>query len=301
MPRFINMKRVLSYLVITLWFGIPLAAQVTFTWATVGDPDNPDNERGYGKVSYIFRMAETEVTTRQYADFLNAVAASDPHQLWGGTITRIGRSGSSGSYTYSVNAGFEDHPVVGVSYESAMRFVNWLENGQGSGDTETGTYTLGAEPRESRNPNATYFLPSYDEWVKAAFYDPRTEAEGGPGTQAHYWTYATASDVLPAATIPVDGTNTVTFSASGTTGVSAADTTPVGTYINTKSYYGIFDMNGNAAEYTETPFGSKRILPGGGWRSNRFSLPVFSSALDSTTNRFRNDYGFRVAAKATQP
>ena len=66
-----------------------------------------------------------------------------------------------------------------------MRFANWLENGQprgaqGPGTTEAGTYTIVDSQDEVREAGATYFVTSMDEWHKAAYYDPRTEAEGGP-------------------------------------------------------------------------------------------------------------------------
>jgi formylglycine-generating enzyme required for sulfatase activity len=89
----------------------------------------------------------------------------------------ITRSGSDGSYTYAAIAGREKMPVNRVSYFDALPFVNWLHNGQGSGDTETGAYTLhGGTPTPSnpmvqRNPGAFIFLPTDDEWYKAAYYD----------------------------------------------------------------------------------------------------------------------------------
>ena len=46
----------------------------------------------------------------------------------------ITRSGSPGSYAY----GFASEPVNYVSFHDALRFVNWLHNGQGRGDTEAG-------------------------------------------------------------------------------------------------------------------------------------------------------------------
>jgi hypothetical protein len=53
----------------------------------------------------------------------------------------ITRSGSSGSFTYNAKPGREDMPVNFVSFYDALRFANWLHDGQGAGDTETGTYT----------------------------------------------------------------------------------------------------------------------------------------------------------------
>ena len=40
----------------------------------------------------------------------------------------------------------------------------------------------------TRNAGATYFIPSENEWYKAAYYK-------GGGTNAGYWTYPTQSNV----------------------------------------------------------------------------------------------------------
>jgi formylglycine-generating enzyme required for sulfatase activity len=54
----------------------------------------------------------------------------------------IGRQGSPGSYTYATGGAAQNMPVHFVSFYDALRFANWLTNGQGGGDTETGAYTL---------------------------------------------------------------------------------------------------------------------------------------------------------------
>src|SRR5690606_15577784 len=123
----------------------------------------------------------------QYAEFLNAKAAADPLALYNTNMGSnaqggITRSGSSGSYTYSVKPGFENKPVNYVSFYDAMRFTNWLNNGQGGADTESGAYTLlGGTTAPSngttvlRNLGANIFLPSENEWYKAAYYDGLSE------------------------------------------------------------------------------------------------------------------------------
>ena len=91
-------------------------------------------------------------------------------------------------------------PINFVNFFDALRLANWVNNGQGSADTETGAYTLlggTAVPSNAttvtRNSGATWFLPSENEWYKAAYYDPlcRTAAEGGPAGDDHYWLYVT--------------------------------------------------------------------------------------------------------------
>ena len=136
----------------------PASAQVTFDWVTVGNPGNaadPLNEGdipGIGSVAGEYRIAKHEVTNDQYAEFLNAVAATDTNALYStsmGSDARGGitRSGSSGSFTYSVKANMGNKPVNYVSFFDAMRFVNWLHNGQPTGaqdasTTEDGVYTI---------------------------------------------------------------------------------------------------------------------------------------------------------------
>ncbi|MBL6832425.1 MAG: SUMF1/EgtB/PvdO family nonheme iron enzyme, partial [Pirellulales bacterium] len=83
-----------------------------------------------------------------------------------------------------------------VSWFDAARVANWLQNGQGSGSTETGAYTLvggqtsGTAP--AANPGASYLLPTEDQWYKAAYYK-------GGSAMARYWDYATQSDSTPTA------------------------------------------------------------------------------------------------------
>ncbi|MFH1615100.1 MAG: SUMF1/EgtB/PvdO family nonheme iron enzyme, partial [Planctomycetota bacterium] len=123
------------------WLGMAPAVDMEFV--VVGDPCNAidtfiDLETGVarGAVNYKFRIAKYEVSNAQYAEFLNAVAASDPHKLYDydeefGLETMgdptypmrggITRSGSPGSYTYAAISGRENLPVLWVSWRSAAR------------------------------------------------------------------------------------------------------------------------------------------------------------------------------------
>src|SRR5688572_21011686 len=71
-----------------LLLALPAAA-VTIDWVAVGDPGNaPDTEvmndetTGYGDVAYAYWISQYEITNTQYAEFLNAVAATDTHGLY---------------------------------------------------------------------------------------------------------------------------------------------------------------------------------------------------------------------------
>jgi len=170
---------------------------------------------------------------------------------------------------YSVKAGQENFPVVQINWSRAARFVNWLANGQGSGGTESGVYDMSvfnsnafATP-PSRAAIATVFLPSENEYYKAAQYDPATN--GGVGG---YWQYGTRSDTAPASIGPPGTANSANIGA-GTTGASGntvaltmATTgstfdqnsiylTNVGAYTAAKSYYSLFDVDGLVYNWTE--------------------------------------------------
>ncbi|NIL96668.1 MAG: SUMF1/EgtB/PvdO family nonheme iron enzyme, partial [Planctomycetales bacterium] len=159
-----------------LTFALGPAHAVTFPLVPVEDAGNGDDPAtGYGGVSYNYRISDTEVTNAMYTEFLNAIADDDPNGVWNANMD-ITRSGSAGSYTYTVVGGFEDHPINQASFFDAMRFVNWVENGQPTGaqdasTTEDGTYLISDGSSEVRSADATYFLPSEDEWYKAAYYD----------------------------------------------------------------------------------------------------------------------------------
>lgn len=82
---------------------------ITIPTVIVGHPNNPADRRysatGFGSVSYALRMSNWEVTNRQYAAFLNSVAASDPYFLYDANMGSsphggINRSGSHGNFTY---------------------------------------------------------------------------------------------------------------------------------------------------------------------------------------------------------
>ena len=70
-----------------------------------------DGTTGYGSVSYVYQIGEYDVTVGQYCQFLNAVAKTDSYGLYNSNMATdyatigIARSGSSGSYSYSVAGG----------------------------------------------------------------------------------------------------------------------------------------------------------------------------------------------------
>ncbi|MGA2033952.1 MAG: SUMF1/EgtB/PvdO family nonheme iron enzyme [Thermoguttaceae bacterium] len=284
------------------------ASTITMAMVTVGDPGNTADTTGYGAVSYTFQMGKYDVTTSQYAAFLNAVAKSgDPYGLYNSSMATdtsygcgISRTLSSGTYSYSTtkNGSF---PVNYVSWGDAARLCNWLQNGQpsepeGNGTTETGAYTLNGDTTnlmtETRNTGATYFIPTENEWYKSAYYK-------GGGTNAGYWTYPTKSNTVPGNTLPDTGNNANYYNNGYTDPTNYL--TPVGAFSSSPGPYGTYDQGGEVWQWNETPFtGSSRGLRGGSF--NAYSGSLASSTRDGTDPASEHySFGFRVASSAASP
>jgi formylglycine-generating enzyme required for sulfatase activity len=219
-------------------------------------------DRICGSVAYDYRIGTHEVTAGQYAEFLNKVAATDTYGLYNTYMwsdiygCKIQRSGTSGSYTYSVASDYANRPVNYVSYWDSCRFSNWLNNGQptgaqGAGTTERGTYTLdgynGQDGRTiQRNPGSKWAVTSEDEWYKAAYYK-------GGSTNAGYFDYPTSIDATPGRDMADgSGNNANYYTGSGPYPIdSPYYTTVAGEFQNSDSPYGTFDQGGNVWEWNE--------------------------------------------------
>jgi hypothetical protein len=227
------------------------ATAIEIDFVPVGNPGNTNDTRytfPLGGVAYEYEIGKYEVTNAQYVEFLNAKDPTGANPLgifntsmssFGITYTAANPLGSK----YAAKPGRENQPVTSVSWYDAIRFANWLHNGAGNGDTETGAYTLlGGTPTPSngpsitRNPGAIVFLTSAHEWYKAAYYNPAT---------ATYYNYPTSSNTGPTAELPPGGTNSANYD------LAVGDFTSVGSYIFSPSPYGTFDQGGNAAEWNE--------------------------------------------------
>jgi formylglycine-generating enzyme required for sulfatase activity len=293
---------------------------------TVGNPVNAADTRevknqggtvvlpngGLGDVAYTFQISQYEITAAQYCAFLNDVASSDPYGLYNTEMgqayaqrCRIIRDGSSGSYTYSVFATYENRPVNYLSLWDAARFVNWLHNGQPTGVltgnpaqdvglTEGGAYTgIGNTSSFARQSDAKYFLPTEDEWYKAAFYDPTLN--GG------YWTFATMSNTEPKAEVAT-GTDAVNGSANYKNAYGNPSVVGCYTFKPSVSYYGTYDQNGSVSEWTEDLLEGGNAINRGGQYANSSSLMLSAGyRYEILPGTEQPGYGFRIAAPIPEP
>lgn len=266
----------------------------------VGDAGNAADTRiqtdltsGYGAVAYDYRISTYEVTAAQYCDFLNHVAVTDSGlKLYKANMDRsvdaagcnIVRTGTQGNYHYQIGNGtgadlatYGNRAANFVGQTSAMRFANWVNNGQGGASTaENGTYAINGTVVEltsnvfTRSANATWAIATENEWYKAAYYQ-------GNGT---YSTYASGSaDAAPSHSTATPNTpNSANY-----LGADPYTVSKVGIFANSASHYGTFDQSGNVGEWTEA------ILAGtsDGYvhRINRGGNMYGASADISATNR----------------
>jgi formylglycine-generating enzyme required for sulfatase activity len=297
-------------------------------WVTVGNtgntgelsgaPGRPD--RICGAVEYNYRIGKFEVTAGQYTAFLNAVAATDTYGLYNSSMAdpytdytwgcNIQRTDTGSAYTYSVAADWANRPVNYVSWGDAARFANWLTNGQprgaqDQGTTEDGSYylngatdghALGAVVRKSPEDGGRYYIPTEDEWYKAAYHK-------NDGDTGNYFDYPTGTDSVPSHDlIDPDPGNNANFTQEGYTTIgSPYYRTPVGEFENSESPYGTFDQGGNVWEWNEAIIYGGHGQDGRGLRGGSFLVSDGVGDLRAGTRYDTNagsEYcsgGFRVS------
>jgi formylglycine-generating enzyme required for sulfatase activity len=284
-------------------------------YVSVGDAGNSADSTGYGAVAYAYQIGKYEVTNAQYGEFLNAVdpGGANANGVYNasmgsdarGGITYTALAASGAKYTISTSMG--DKPVNYVSWYDGARFTNWMHNGQGSGSTETGAYTLNGATTGIilKNVGATVYLPSEDEWYKAAYYDPTAGAGGGD----NYWAHATRSNDAPTpatanstGVISNPGANVANYGSGADWNSQNGNVTTVGSAgAAANSYFGTADQAGSVWEWNDANISStSRGVRGGSWNDDSFILAA--SIRGSLPPSYEDGgTGFRVASVASVP
>ena len=250
--------------------GASITTEYGIDFVTVGDPGNRATDATLdaaplpgiegdlwlspgmrvGAVDYRYRIARTELTVGQWFEFVQAYwphydgVRNDP--AFSSNAIFIGFDGSPGL----VNGYALDQPVE-VSFEYAARYANWLHNNKAgeawafeSGAYETSTFTENADGSTNHqlthSPGARFWIPTEDEYVKAAYWDPTKGADGG------YWMYPNGADTPPAPGSPEDGGMT------NAGGWFNDYPRAVGSYPDQVSPWGLLDTSGGAEEMLET-------------------------------------------------
>ena len=255
----------------------------TMDFVTIGNPNNAADTTGspnpVGSVGYIYNIGKYEVSKGQVdkANTAGTLGITNPY----------GRD-PGGNYP------------VGVSWYEVGKFVNWLNTSKGfvpaykfdangnfqiwsAGDAGYNANNL------FRNSNAKFWIPSTDEWYKAAY-----------GNLDETWNkYPTGSDSAPTAVASGTAANTAVYDYNP---FGPADFNNAGGL----SPWGAMGQGGNLWEWTETAYdginntaGEDRELRGGSWYTGLGSI-VLESSFRTRTNPSANqeeeeDLGFRVA------
>ncbi len=301
-------------------------------FVTVTSPGNPrisgvmPNVLGpalTGQVNNAYRIARFEVKTAQYVQFLNAAFASNTAALafipipsagaWGARAVPRQPGSPAGPRQFQVLPGGENIPVGGVNWRAAAIYCNWLHNDMalspaaftsGSYDVSTFGY-VGNQFTDQRNrsPGARFFLPTWNEWAKAAHWDPNRFGDG----QGGYWNAPNGTDLRPIAGLPpsMGGDGQANWGVfAGSSGV------PVGAYVDQQSPWGLLDVAGGRSEWTETWLqGGSQSAIYRAWDGSWAGQDFFWQSNFDAPNTYSFDYpesnesafGFRIAAAIPTP
>ena len=276
-----SLNTICSAQTITQTFGTGATA-FSMDFVTIGNPGNVADTTGSpnpaGAVAYTFNIGKYEVSRDMV---LNASKAGG----LGITLQDMTSYGGNG-----VN-----RPATGVSWNEAARFVNYLNTSKGyqaaynfTTSGANANITLWAAGQYSgsnqfRHKDAYYFLPSTDEWYKAAY-----------GTPTGIWyNYPTISDSAPTAVAGGTAANTAVGGQSGPADISNA---------GGLSGYGTMGQGGNVWEYIESASDGAndavdeyRELRGGAWYNSVEGLDALLRTSAFIPTFEGEGIGFRVA------
>lgn len=292
---------------------IPVAER----WATIthqgnanyiAPPNNWDFPTEFGRVDHVFQIGRTEITGSEWIDYVRAYA---PYMQHGGFSTPftsesiIPREIATGVYEYTLIPGAVNTPIE-VSWHHVARYCNWLHNDKRPEQAafENGAYdtsTFGRLPNGvitdqlSHSPGARYWIPTLDEWIKAAYFDPNRFGTGVPG----YWLQPNASDLTLIPGPPGIGQTSAGWPQA------TAGWPDVAAYSNTQSPWGLFDLSGGVQEWTESPLIDPARGPTGRWVRGSYISVVDGRGFDHINEFDAQDplisTGFRLARAVPSP
>jgi formylglycine-generating enzyme required for sulfatase activity len=259
-------------------FGGGTTNEFTIDFVAIGNTGNAADTTTYGAVPYEYRTGKNEISQLQITK-----------------ATQIGMANvSAGAWT-------ESQPAANITWYEAAAFVNFLNTNSGKTAAYALTFSnsqwtmaLGSSEQAwtaggtnlYRNKDAFYFLPSENEWYKAAYYN-------AAGT--NYFLYPTASSSVPTAV--ASGTNAGSAVYNSVAAVPAIVDSAGGL-----SPYGTMGQGGNVFEWTESAFAGTnssssvaRAIRGGSWLGSEVSLRSSTRNFNGPTGE-SNFIGFRVAS-----
>jgi hypothetical protein len=297
-------------------------------WQGNGTPG--DRAIGRGTVNYEYRIGRYEVKSNEWAEFYTA--AFD--RAAGDGIPFVQLPAFTGMFdvtpqnTQNPNArAFGTSPATewrgtgGIDWRTAAIYCNWLHNAKAtnreaflSGAYDVSTFgpatPFGFSDQRERSPGAKYFIPSWDEWLKASHYDPNKQ--NSDGTTGGWWPYSNGTDIpLTYGPPPSFGGNGTGMANAGFDLPGNTDfLIPLNSYPTVRTPWGLVDAAGMTSEHVEEPIlTAGRLVARGAEGSSWASSGAVAIASDEIYEFGAGDApdigslisGFRVAAVIPSP
>lgn len=252
--------------------------EFSIDFVAIGNTGNAADTTTYGAVPYEYRASIYEISQ----DAITKATASGMANVTAGPWTG-------------------NQPAATITWYEAAAFVNFLNTNSGNTAAydltfSSGSWSMALWSSEQawtaggtnlyRNKDAFYFLPSENEWYKAAYYNP---------AGSNYFLYPTASSNVPTAV------------ASGTNAGSAVyrDLVSDPAIVDSAgglSPYGTMGQGGNVWEWNESALdgansssSENRAIRGGLWYGSEVGLRSSVRDFDDPSREFLS-VGFRVAS-----
>jgi len=250
----------------------------TLDFVNVSNPGNTADTTTYGAVPYQFRMGRYEI----------------PQDA-------IDKATAGGLMNVTAGAWSQNKPACFVSWYEAAAFVNWLNTSTGHQAAYNLVFTNGAWSMQLwdsgsawtlggtnlfRHKNARYFLPTENEWYKAAYYN----AAG-----ANYFLYPTASSTLPTKVASGTSAGTAVYDSSTNSPAAVQSAGGLGPYGTMAQGGNVYEWLESAADGTNNLSAENRMLRGGHFFSPEANLRSSGRTPMPPTND-ADYFGIRVAS-----
>lgn len=297
-----------------------------FRWARIGDAGNAASPfagqtLGRGRVDHEYRISRLEITTGQWMEFVNTYSTRFADMAWFGAPTYWGADldpdyhGVGNRWRLRGDANAANLPVAGISWRDAARYCNWLCNekaptraaiADGAYDTSTfsGNRRDGFTDQAAHRPDAKFWIPTLDEWMKAVYYDPNRYASGLGG----WWRTAGMQDDPLTPGLPGQGQTSAGYEFDPVPFPPEEWNVALGAYTTTQSAWGLWDGSGGTSEWTEDwlftdPVRSDRVYDGAaaGWYNYYTGVDDVTGYLADGPQAGQTHVSFRVASSAPAP
>ena len=254
--------------------------EFTIDFVDIGNTGNTADTTSYGAVPYEYRAGVNEISQNDIAKATASGMANVTAGPWTGNQPAATISWyEAAAFVNFLNTNSAKTAAYDLAWDGSAWSMNLWSSGQAWTAGGTNLY---------RNKDAFYFLPSENEWYKAAYYN-------AAGT--NYFVYPTGSDTAPTAV--ASGTNAGNAVYNNVASVPALVDSAGGL-----SPYGTMGQGGNVFEWNESAFdglnsssSEGRAIRGGYWLDPEGSLRSSGRGYGDGDPTIELDViGFRVAS-----